>query len=100
MTGELPAFIVDHINGVRNDNRWLNLRRADASQNCWNSKKPSTNTSGAKGVSFHKATGKWQVRIRVRGKQKHIGLFDSVEEAELAFAVAADKFHGEFARTG
>ena len=68
MKGYEPEGI-DHINRVRNDNRWINLREANKSQNSKNAKLKSDNTSGVKGVCFHKAGKVWRVRMG----QKYIG---------------------------
>lgn len=93
-----PQGDVDHINGVRNDNRIANLRIATRSQNLWNSRRPCNNTSGFKGVSFDKNRRRWQVHIRVAGRIIFLGCFSSPEEGHAAYASAAQKFFGEFAR--
>lgn len=98
MTGEVPAERIDHINGNPSDNRWCNLRLATHSQNIANSKRPATNTSGYKGVSWHKRTKKWAARIGVGGTRKFIGYYDTPEEAHRAYVDAAEKTHGVFAR--
>lgn len=77
--GYLPEFI-DHINGKKDDNRIENLRPATRSQNAFNSKVFKNNQSGITGVS-ETLSGKWRARIRVEGKYKHLGVFDTVEEA-------------------
>jgi len=52
MTGEWPKSHVDHINGIKTDNRWCNLRLATMSQNKANEGIRESNSSGWKGVSF------------------------------------------------
>lgn len=98
MTREWPKNQIDHINGIRDDNRFANLREATHCENQRNSRIPKTNTSGYKGVCFHKAAGKWAASIRLDGKQKHIGLFDTPEEASAAYIDKARELYGEFAR--
>lgn len=93
--GEWPDKTVDHINGNRSDNRITNLRLATISENGYNRKTPQNNTSGFKGVSFHR--GLWQAQISVSGKNKFLGRFASREEAAAAYGKSALQYHGEFA---
>jgi hypothetical protein len=58
----------------------------------------TNNASGFKGAHFHKAAGKWLASITVKGKQIHLGYFDTPEAAHKAYAAAAPKYHGRFAR--
>ena len=95
--GVLPEFL-DHINGNKLDNRIENLRPATKSQNNQNKRLYSNNTSGVKGVCWHKRIKKWQVNVRVNGKQKSFGFFDDIELAELVASEARNKLHGQFAR--
>lgn len=96
--GRWPAAEVDHDNNIRDDNRWLNLREATPTQNRQNQIWP--NQHGAKGIDFHKPTGKWRARIHIaKGKRKYLGSFDTPEAAHAAYKAAAEKLHGEFART-
>ncbi len=88
MTGEWPDADMDHINGIRNDNRWRNLREATVQQN--NRYAKPSSKSGYKGVSYHKTKNKWEARI-------HYGLYDTKEEAALAYNEAAKLLFGEFA---
>lgn len=93
------TVLVDHANrNLTLDNRKVNLRVANRSQNGFNSKKPKNNTSGFKGVHFNKLIGKWQAQITVNYKHKHLGLFSTPELAHKAYCKAADELHGEFAR--
>lgn len=79
--GYLPERL-DHINGDRLDNRIDNLREVTNQENLKNSKRFSTNTSGFTGISKYK--DKWRAYIVVDGKQKHLGVFDDIEEAKQA----------------
>jgi hypothetical protein len=97
-TGTWPKLL-DHIDGNGINNRLENLREATSSQNAHNMRKSRRNTSGFKGVSKHKATGSWQANIALNGKQRFLGLFDTAKAASEAYDAAAEKLHGEFART-
>lgn len=84
MTGELPSLYMDHINGVRNDNRWENLRQVTMQENNQNQRKPrKDNTTGYLGVSYFGK--KFRALIRVNSKRIHIGLYDTPEEAYKAY---------------
>jgi hypothetical protein len=97
MTGEWPTNMIDHINCVRDDNRWSNLREATKSQNMRNAGVRKQNTSGHTGVGFHAQTKKWRAFISDDQKNYvHVGLFDTIEEAVAARKVAAAKHYGEF----
>lgn len=75
----------DHINGNTFDNRRCNLRIATTSQNGLSYRKLPHNTSGFRGVFFHKATGKWESRITIDGKKEHLGLFITALAASNAY---------------
>lgn len=94
--GYMPNGFIDHINGVRNDNRLCNLREATNQENQRNSLIRKDNTSGFKGVSFHKSTGKWAANIRLNNKLKHLGLFESPELAFIKYDEAAKSNFGKF----
>ena len=96
--GSWPPNQIDHINGDGLDNRLANLRAATSSENCMNRKPPSTNTSGVKGVSWHRAHGVWHARIKVSGKNKHIGYFADLHLAAEAYAAASNEIHGQYGR--
>jgi hypothetical protein len=91
---------VDHKDGDGLNNTRSNLRLATAAQNVANSRMPKTNTSGFKGVAWHKRAGKWAARIQVQGKNIHLGLFIDPEEAHRAYITAANQYFGEFANDG
>lgn len=95
---DLSREEVDHINGNGLDNRRSNLRGATRRQNCCNRGTQVNNTSGHKGVSWHKGKGKWQAYITVNRKRIYVGCFDSLNEAAAARAGAAQFLHGEFVR--
>lgn len=92
--GAWPSLDIDHINRNRSDNRIVNLREATRSQNLANSKAKS----GMKGASFDRRRGKWRARITVAYKEIWLGSFDTETQANAAYAEAAQKYFGEFAR--
>lgn len=89
---------IDHINGIKNDNRISNLRECTDSENKSNKPKPKNNKSGHKGVSWCKQTGKWRAQIAKDNKYMCLGRFTRPEDAAQAYAEAAKKYHGEFMR--
>lgn len=98
--GTWPISEIDHINGDKTDNRIANLREATHVENEWNDGKQKNNTSGRKGVSFEKATGRWRANIGVNGKCISIGRFDTIEDAYEAYCEAGRRLHGEFFNPG
>ena len=90
-TGEWPDQI-DHINGVRYDNRWCNLRNVSAAENSKNRKRRNDNASGDTGVFWRKDRNKWRAQIQVAGNFKHLGYFDSLEDAVAARKMAEIKY--------
>jgi hypothetical protein len=95
-TGEMPENNIDHINNIRNDNRFVNLRDATQSQNCMNHGVTANNSSGYKGVSFHKKSGKWQVACRVKTKHYYLGIYDTPQIASKVYEEFAKTHHGDF----
>ena len=91
--GAWPAGEIDHINGIRDDNRIINLRDVTHMENRRNSKRSVNNTSGVTGVSWYKKTGMWSSRIRVDGKWKFLGYFDDFNEA-VKTRRSAEREHG------
>jgi len=93
--GYLPDF-VDHIDGNKTNNRIENLRGSTFSQNCMNQKISTRNTSGIKGVMWHKRDKKWFVQLRVNSKCHSFGYYEDKELAELVAIEATNKLHKEF----
>jgi hypothetical protein len=80
---------VDHINGDTLDNRKSNLRFATIAQNSQNKVRlAANNTSGIRGVSWHKSHRKWIASLTVNQRKIHVGWFDNLEDAELAVTEA------------
>jgi hypothetical protein len=96
--GEWPDRQIDHINGVRHDNRLCNLRLAERNENAKNRKLNANNKSGHKGVYWHSSNGKWHACIRSDGQRHNLGFFDCVEDAARAYKLASERLHREFRR--
>ena len=92
--GKIPkGRQIDHINGIRSDNRLENLRLATAKQQAQNRKVRSDSVSGASGVSFSKQHHKWKASISVNGVKVHLGYFDCIEEAKKVREMAKNQYH-------
>ena len=94
--GEFPQAQVDHINHVRDDNRWENLRPATHTTNQQNRSMNANNISGVCGVHWNKAAKKWVANIRIDGKRKHLGRFVSFDDAVAARVSANIKYGFHF----
>lgn len=97
--GEMPSLI-DHIDGDRQNNRIENLRLADRYGNAQNKRMHRNNTSGVKGVSWHKRGKKWKAQIVCNGQNYNLGLYDLIDEAEEVVSLAREMLHGSFANHG
>lgn len=95
--GWLPVE-VDHKDTIKTNNHIENLRASTKPQNQSNRGKNKNNTSGYKGVNWHARQKKWHARIGVGSKRIYLGSFDTEESAAMAYAQAAMRYHGEFAR--
>ena len=96
--GEWPASSVDHKDGARNNNRLSNLRLATLAQNLQNSKAPTTNKSGYKGISWDKRDKKWRAQISTNGQYQRLGTFKHLADAVAAMKAFREMKHGEFCR--
>ena len=92
------GMYVDHKSGNTLDNRRENLRICTKAENTRNCRKSKKNTSGYKGVSWHKRDKKWRSEIRGNYKKIHLGFFDTPEKAYEAYVDASHKYHGEYGR--
>jgi hypothetical protein len=77
---------LDHINGIKTDNRICNLRSVTNQQNQWNQ-------TNAKGYYWCKVNNKWCAQIRLNGKQINLGHFNYEEKARVAYLEAKEKYH-------
>lgn len=92
--GVMPDRQIDHMNGLRDDNRLSNLRLVNNSENQQNIFKiKSNNTSGYRGVSFEKNESKYRAEIMVDGKSIFLGRYDNAEDAGKAYQTAKIKYH-------
>jgi hypothetical protein len=90
------GLVVDHINGCVRDNRRKNLRVCTQAQNLLNRRGVSSNKSGFKGVSWYPPLKKWRARVKIGNAGKHLGYFDTPEQAANAYNAAAKDAFGEF----
>lgn len=96
--GYWPEGEIDHINGVKDDNRWENLRVVDKSQNQRNAKKRSDNKSGVTGV-FQRKSGSWRAYINGDSRRIFLGTFQTRNEA-VAARKSAEKMFAYTSRHG
>lgn len=88
---------IDHKNRNKLDNRRSNLRPATRSQNAFNFGMLPTNTSGMRGVCWHKRSKKWIAQSRLNGRIIHLGYYEKMEEAQAAYWRFNKEKRGEFA---
>jgi hypothetical protein len=88
MLGEMPDE-VDHINHVRDDNRWCNLGAANPAINRKNLTMRTDNSSGITGVSWYPKISKWRSEIKINGKRVHLGYFKDLKKAKAARSKAS-----------
>jgi hypothetical protein len=91
--GVFPADQLDHINGVRDDNRIKNLREATDAQNRQNMAKRSDNKSGHIGVYWAAWANKWRAEIAVGGIKRKLGYFATIDDAITAYLSAKAQMH-------
>lgn len=97
--GYMPELI-DHIDGNRANNRIENLRIADRFGNAQNKRMHRNNTSGVKGVYWHKGKKKWQAQIVCKNKTYRLGLYKDLSEADEVVSLAREMLHTTFANHG
>lgn len=96
--GTAPDELIDHADGDGENNSLANLRLATKAQNMANSGLYARNTSGAKGVVWHKKARKWMAQIQVDGKHHYLGLFEDIADASRAYQAMATGANGSFVR--
>lgn len=94
------GFDTDHVDMDGLNNRKANLRHATHGQNQHNRVANQMSTSGYKGVTWDRSTGKWMAKIRHRGVSYTLGRYMSAEVAHIAYSKAAAEMHGAFANNG
>ncbi|MCZ7743491.1 HNH endonuclease [Pseudomonas aeruginosa] len=96
--GELPDCEIDHINGMRDDNRLENLRLANQQQNQQNSNVRIDNVLGVKGVRL-RPSGNYQARVKLSDGSRAVKTFRTLTEAVSWLAMQREISHGEYANT-
>lgn len=91
--GRWPKHFIDHKNGQRDDNRLSNLRECSFSENSQNAALRKDNPSGLIGVGWDKSRRKWVARIRINGRNLHLGRFTCKHEAHAAYLTAKREMH-------
>lgn len=92
VTGNMPDGVIDHINGIRDDNRFCNLREVTTKQNAQNMKSARRdNKSGYLGVNVEGS--KFSASIKVDGKKKYLGSYPTPEQAHEAYIQAKRQLH-------
>jgi hypothetical protein len=77
---------IDHINGIKTDNRICNLRSISNQENSFNRKK-------AKGYYWNKRDNKWMAQIKINAKNINLGLYNNEEDARQAYLQGKEKYH-------
>lgn len=95
--GDFPEDQIDHINRIKDDNRLVNLRACTRSENLANQGKNANNSSGHKGVCWHRAEKKWRATIGFEGRLVQLGQFSNKEDAARAYNEKASELFGDFA---
>lgn len=96
--GEPKGYFVDHIDGNPLNNQKENLRISTNKQNSFNQGRGKLNKSGFKGVYWKKGNNKWAASIKTEGKSRHLGYFNTPEEAARIYNFWAADLFGEYAR--
>jgi hypothetical protein len=92
--GHMPECHIDHINGIKSDNRIKNLRLATSVENNQNiAKATKASKSGVRGVCYDKRRNKWFSQITVNYKKISLGRFNTIEEASQKYLDAKKKYH-------
>jgi hypothetical protein len=91
--GQNPFNEIDHINGNKSDNRIKNLRDVTAKENHQNLKKATARNISSGFLGVRKLNGKYLAQITIEGKDRHLGTFNSAEEAHAVYIYAKRKFH-------
>ena len=100
VTGNEPLYEIDHINNIRDDNRFINLREATSSENGRNRLMRSDNTSGVKGVCWDKESGKWLAQIWYDNKNMKVGRHRTIEQAEEAIRLKRIELYTDYYNHG
>lgn len=96
VNGDWPKKEIDHLDRNRENNRISNLREVTRSENLANKSLYRSSKTGLRGVHWHKQHRKFCASIQINGKRRHVGLFKTANEAELAYKEQSVKLRGEF----
>lgn len=99
LMGEEPPLFVDHLNGVRSDNRWKNLAPSNPMENGMNRRLNANNSSGCTGVYWVESREVWHSQIKVNTKTIHLAFTGDLFEAVCA-RKSAERKHGFSLRHG
>jgi hypothetical protein len=91
--GEWPSKHIDHINGIKTDNRIVNLRDVSRSVNGQNQRQPTARNKLGLYLGVYKAKNKYSAQIAINGKSRSLGQFTNADEAYDAYLTAKRKFH-------
>ncbi len=92
--GEMPKYMIDHINGISDDNRIDNLRDVTNTVNQQNQKKAHINSkSGLIGACWNKQNKAWKAQITHQGKVIYLGLYKTAQLAHEAYLTAKRELH-------
>lgn len=99
--GTIPdGYLVDHWDTDKSNNKITNLRLALISNNAHNANLSVRNTSGVKGASWNANRKVWDVKLCINSKNRRIGSYKTLEEAEIAVKKARVELHQEFTNHG
>lgn len=93
MHGSFPQNDIDHINGIRHDNRIENLRDVSRVANAHNRKRANKNNSHGR-LGVYKVRHRWVAQLGIKGARRYLGIFDSAVEAENAYRAAKGAHEG------
>lgn len=94
VNGSFPPEEIDHVNGIRSDNRIINLRESTRSQQNFNRRLTEKSSTGRVGVSLFR--GKYRARIQIHGKKYYLGTFDSIESASAVYQDKSRELFGDY----
>lgn len=97
VTGEWPKNQIDHVNRIRSDNRFENLRECSGSENSWNKGAQSNSKTGVRGISWVKARKKWVVKLNKGREVVYVDFFEDFKQAKEAWEIKSKEIYGEFA---
>lgn len=93
MLGEWPTHEIDHIDGVRTNNSWANLREVTSRVNRENQRKAKSNNRSTGLLGAYPVGRRFKAVIEVHGRQIHLGMFATAEEAHIAYVTAKRNLH-------